>query len=147
MTVAECSLTSCMWTPFQRGSHIVSPPQLRRIKGVCMFRCNRLSALLAEWPRILMCHCSNMGVEWTLNKSQHTKLTLVKKILPLLLPGFKVATFWSRVQRFTNKLSQLYLSAGALNQQQLTMGIKRALSSHLHVLEFEVTAHSSTTNH
>ena len=26
-----------------------------------------------------MCHCSNTGVEWTPNKSQHTKLTLEKK--------------------------------------------------------------------
>ena len=40
-----------------------------------------------------MCLCSNMEVEETPNKSQHTKLTLEKKILPLLLPGFKLATF------------------------------------------------------
>ena len=40
-----------------------------------------------------MCHCTNIGVEWTLNKSQHTKLTLEKKILSLLLPGFEPATF------------------------------------------------------
>ena len=33
------------------------------------------------------------------NKSQHTKLTLEKKILPQLLPGFELATFRSRVQR------------------------------------------------
>ena len=46
-----------------------------------------------------MCHCGNMKVEQTLNKSQHTKLTLEKKILPLLLPGFKLATFQSRVWR------------------------------------------------
>ena len=38
-----------------------------------------------------MCHCGNMKVEQTLNKSQHTKLTLEKKILQLLLPGFKLA--------------------------------------------------------
>ena len=37
-----------------------------------------------------MCH---MGVEQTPNKSQHTKLTLEKKILPPLLPEFKLATF------------------------------------------------------
>ena len=30
------------------------------------------------------------------NKSQHTKLTLEKKILRLLLPGFELPTFWSR---------------------------------------------------
>ena len=32
-------------------------------------------------------------------KSQYTKLTLEKKSLTLLLPGFKLATFWSRVWR------------------------------------------------
>ena len=44
-----------------------------------------------------MCHYGNMGVEQTPNKSQHTKLTLEKKILPPLLPGFELATFRSRV--------------------------------------------------
>ena len=38
-------------------------------------------------------HCSNMGMEWTLNKSQHAKLTPEKKILPPLVPGFKLAVF------------------------------------------------------
>ena len=33
------------------------------------------------------------------NKSQHTKLILEKKILPLLLQRFELATFRSRVQR------------------------------------------------
>ena len=46
-----------------------------------------------------MCHCHNMEVERTLNKSQHRKLTLEKKILLLLLPGFKFATFRLRVRR------------------------------------------------
>ena len=44
-----------------------------------------------------MCHSSNMGMEQTLKKSHHTKLTLEKKILLLLLPGFKLTTFRSRV--------------------------------------------------
>ena len=60
-----------------------------------MFRCNLQPALSAEWPGSLTCHCSNSGVEWTLNKSQHTKLTLEKKILLLLLPGFELTTFRS----------------------------------------------------
>ena len=46
-----------------------------------------------------MCHCGNTGVKQTPNKSQHTKLTLEKKILPPLLPGFELAAFRSRVQR------------------------------------------------
>ena len=33
-------------------------------------------------------------------KSKHTKLTLEKKTLPPLLPGFKLATFQSKVQSF-----------------------------------------------
>ena len=38
-------------------------------------------------------------VERTPNKSQHTKSTLEKKILPPLLPGFELATFRLRVRR------------------------------------------------
>ena len=38
-------------------------------------------------------------MDWTSNKSQHTKLTLEKKIHPPLLPGFELATFRSRVRR------------------------------------------------
>ena len=34
-----------------------------------------------------------------MNKSQHTKLTLEKKILTPLLPEFELATFRSRVRR------------------------------------------------
>ena len=36
-------------------------------------------------------------MERTANKSQHTKLTLEKKILPPLLTGFELGTFRSRV--------------------------------------------------
>ena len=37
------------------------------------------------------------GVQQTPNKSQHTKLTLEKKIFLPLMPGFELATFWSQV--------------------------------------------------
>ena len=63
--------------------------QLRWVKGVCVLG--------------VTCH----EMERTPNKSQHTKLTLEKKILPPPLPGFELATFRSRVRRFTNKLSRL----------------------------------------
>ena len=43
--------------------------------------------------------CGNIGVEETLSKSKHTKLTLEKKILWLLLPGFELTAFWSWVWR------------------------------------------------
>ena len=46
-----------------------------------------------------------MGVERTPNKSKHRKLTLEKKILLPLLPGFELTTFQSRVRRSTKKLS------------------------------------------
>ena len=39
------------------------------------------------------------GLQRTPHKSQHTKLTLEKKILPPLLPRFELATFRSRVRR------------------------------------------------
>ena len=65
--------------------------------GVCVFRCNLPPAPLAEWLGSSMCCCDNTGVEQTPNKSQHTKLSLEKKIIPLLLPGFELATFQSQV--------------------------------------------------
>ena len=74
-----------------------------------VFRCNLPLALLAEWPGSLMCHCGNMGMEWTPNKSQDTKLTLEKKILPPLLPRFELATFqpwdWYSYQQAITALS------------------------------------------
>ena len=43
-----------------------------------------------------------------MNKSQHAKLTLEKKILLPLLPGFELATFRSRFRRsYQQKLPQL----------------------------------------
>ena len=95
-TVAECSLTSCVWACFQHW-----------IQGACVFRCNLPPRLLAEWPGSFTCHFGNTGVERTRNKSQHPKLILERKILPPLLPGFELATFRSRVERCTNKLSRL----------------------------------------
>ena len=47
----------------------------------------------------ITCHCGTTGVEQTPNKSQHRKLTLEKKILPPLLPGFELETFRSRFWR------------------------------------------------
>ena len=80
-------------------SSIVSQLWLCWVKGVCVFRCKLPPALLAEWPGPFTCHCGNMRVELTPNKSQHKKCTLEKKILLSLLPGFKLTTFWSQVQR------------------------------------------------
>ena len=86
-------------------SGMVSPLWFCWVKGVCMFRCNLPPALLAEWLGSFTCHCSNTGVGQTPNKSQHTKLTLDKKILPPLLPGFEFATFRLQVQRFNQQVT------------------------------------------
>ena len=80
-------------------SGIVSPLQLCWVKDVCMCGCNLPPALLAGWLRSFTCHCGNMGMKRTPIKSQHTKLTMEKKILPPLLLGFEVATFRLRVRR------------------------------------------------
>ena len=63
---------------------------------------------LAKWLGPIRWHCGNTGVEGTPNKSQHTKFTLEKKILPPLLLGLTLTTFWSQVPYSTNKLSRLH---------------------------------------
>ena len=88
-------------------SGIVRQLRLCWVKGVFVFRCNLPPVLFVGWPRSFTCHCGNTGVERIPNKSQHTKLTSEKKILPPLLPGFELAIFRSRVRRATNKLSRL----------------------------------------
>ena len=54
-----------------------------------------------------MCQCGNMRAERTRNKSQHTNLTLEKKILPLLVSGFELTNFRSPVRRSNNKLFRM----------------------------------------
>ena len=135
-TVGECSMTSCVWSPFRIGSHTictdsgrVSPLRLRWVSDVCGFRCNLPPALLAEWPGCFTCHCGNTGVEQTPTKSQHTKLTLEKKILQPLLPGFELATFPSRVRRSnqqaipaTGHYCQLVGALSPVNHKWLNQG-------------------------
>ena len=94
-----CELVSWYLSTLCLDSGIVSPLRLHWVKGVRVFRCNLPPALLLVWQGSFTCHCSNMEVEETPNKSQHTKLTQEKKIFPPLLPGFEPATFRSRVQR------------------------------------------------
>ena len=69
-----------------------------------------------------MCHCGNTGVERTPNKSQRTKLTLEKKILPPPLPGFELAAFRSRVRRSNQQANgsilELCMSMGRLHLQK-----------------------------
>ena len=60
-------------------------------QGVCVFRFNVPSALLAEWPWSFTCHCGKMG--WNGYRVR------VSTILAPLLPGLELATFRSRVRR------------------------------------------------
>ena len=92
-----CDLLSEKVPTLCLDSGIVSPLWLHWVKCVFVFSCNLPPALFAEWPGSFTCHCGKMGVEWTLNKSQHTKLTLEKKILPPLLLGFEHVAFQSWV--------------------------------------------------
>ena len=115
MAVAKYSLLICVWACFPIGSHAMpaqrhSQPTLTSlhwVKDICVLRCHLPPALLAEWQGSFMCHCSNTEMEETQNKSQHTKLTLEKRILLPLLPIFKLTTFQSRVKRSTNMLPRL----------------------------------------
>ena len=73
--------------------------------GVCVLSCNLLPVLWAEWLGSFACYCGNKEVEriqW--NKCHHTKLTLKKENLLLLLSEIKSTTFWSWVWCSTTKL-------------------------------------------
>ena len=93
-----CELVSGEFPTLCLDSGIVSPLRLRLVKGVCVFRCNLPSELLAEWPGSFTCHSGNTEAERTQIKSKHTKLTLEMDILPPPLPGFELATFRARVR-------------------------------------------------
>ena len=68
-TVAECSqrlaceLVSGKAPTLCLDSGIASPLRLRLVNGVCVFRCNLPSALLAKWPGSSTYHCYNTGDE------------------------------------------------------------------------------------
>ena len=72
-----------------------------------MFRCNLAPALLAERQGSFMCHCDNRGMEWTSNKSQHTKLTLEKIFFGHPCQDSNSQPFSHKSGALTNKLSQL----------------------------------------
>ena len=80
---------------------------LQWIRAVCVFRCSLPPALLAEWLGSFTHHCRNTGVARTPNKSQHTKLTLEKKSLLLLLSGLNSLPFHHESSALTNELSLL----------------------------------------
>ena len=87
------------------------------------------------------CHCCNTGVEWALHNSKHAKLTLEKKILPMLLPGFKLATFRSGVRQ---SYQQAILAPHKLFQLP-ALRIEDAFSTHN--IRFISHTHSYTHTH
>ena len=64
------------------GQQPSQPTRLRWVKGVGIFRCNLPLALLADDWGLLRATAVTRGVGRTPNKSQHTKLTQEKNILP-----------------------------------------------------------------
>ena len=76
-------------------------------KGSFVFSCNLPAALFAELSGFVCATAVTQGWNKYWNKSQHRKLTMEKKILPLLLLGLKSLTLWLQVQHFTTKLSLL----------------------------------------
>ena len=86
--------------------------------------------LLAEGSRSFTRHCGNTVVARTQNKSQYTKLTLEKKILPPpVLPGFEPATFRSRVRRSNQQAIPAsihkYISKRDQHSGDIGMGLKK----------------------
>ena len=70
--------------------------------GSRVYACLVVTRHLRFWQNnrdLLRATAVTRGMEQTPSKSQHTKSTLEKKIVPPLLPGFELATFRSRVRR------------------------------------------------
>ena len=92
MTVDEHSLLSCMRASLPDGfPHYAETEQLALsyLVGSKMYLCLAVACHLHFWQndRGILHATAVTGMEWTPNKSQHTKLTLEKKILPPLLRG------------------------------------------------------------
>ena len=97
-TVAERSLTilrvSSFPERFPRYAWRVSWSAHTDFVGSRVYACLGVTFHLHVWQndRGLLYHCDNTGLERTPSKSQRLKLTLEKKILPPLLPGFEPVT-------------------------------------------------------
>ena len=72
------------WVSMQCLDSMISPLQLHRAKGACMFSCNPPSAALAQWPGSYVCYCGNKGVKWILTKESAQKVNFGVEILPIL---------------------------------------------------------------
>ena len=97
MTVAKCSLTKCLSARFWIGTQTLPWQRLSQPTPSSSGQ-GFMHVYLHFWQNdqgLFTHHCANTGVERTPNKSHHTKLALEKKLLPPLLPGFKLPIFWS----------------------------------------------------
>ena len=96
--------------------HVTSLHAKSHTTDTCMCSCNLPPTLLAEWPGLFPCYCSNTGwnVDW--NKSQHRKLTLKKKIILPLQLGLEPMTFQSWVWH-----SNHWSTPGPRMQQNITV--------------------------
>ena len=83
-------------------------------------------------------------MERTPNKSQHTKLTLEKKILPLLLPGFDLATFdheSGALQTSYSGLQGWIVGKGTRDIKTDGLEISKTLSDNLHTKTMQTLKH------
>ena len=102
------SQTRRVWAHFLLDSHTLpgqrhsQPTPTSMGQGCIMYACLGVTCHLHFWQNdqgLLRANAVTQGVECTPNKSQHTKLTLKKKILQPFLPGFQLTTFRSWLQR------------------------------------------------
>ena len=133
MTVAKCSMHVNSFS--DRFPHYAWTEQSAHSGFVGSRVCACLGQLaicaFGRMTRVFYMPLRQNGVEMTPNMSPHKKLTLEKKILLLLLQGRELATFRSRVQRSTNKLSHLclYIIHRILSVSLVCIYVLRALLS------------------
>ena len=114
-TVAECLpdelRVSSFPNRFQRYAWTTALSARSDFVGSRVYECLSVTCHLHFWQNyrgLLRATAVPRGVERTQNQSHHTKLTLEKKILPPLLPGFELATFRLRVRRSNQQAFQAF---------------------------------------
>ena len=96
---------SCFWQvpTLCPDSGIVSSLRPCWVKGTYIRVCLVVTCYLHFWQNDWGLLCATVvRLEQTPNKSQHTKVTLEKKILLSLLPGFELAIFNHKSSALTN---------------------------------------------
>ena len=90
-------LAQVLWTPYNHAPCHFVQSYIHKV-----YACLAVTCHLHFWQNdrdLLRATVVTRGWNGYQNKSQHRKLTLEKKIIPLLLQGFEPATFQSRVRR------------------------------------------------